>query len=216
MMQMGILLNQSYWTAHVNNLIQCRARPGRMMTQRQTDQYLRTLCVAFSDLAHDEALVTDLRTALGFIDGADHHPTPGTLGFKDFIQSYEAAEREWLMQSGIDLDSAAEIIESIRAIYPENYDNKEDAERIAGRIRTAANVCCRKETMSATAEKKLAQAGNIRGIFSGVVTVSVDAAVIAGTGVFAAHVLPAVVKSMPSYSIHSGFKAIINGTRRWF
>jgi hypothetical protein len=215
-MQMGLLLNQPYWATHIQNLVNCRPDQGGTMTAEQTAQYLKTLCAAFSDLATDETLPSDIQTAFAVMGSGSNHPPEETPAFVAFIEAYERAETVWLMQCGIDMDSAADIIEAIRQTYPRCYDFSEGPERIVGRINTAARVCCHENTRNAAGQEKLARAKEMRGVFSGIVTLSVD---IVPPAVAVASGMPwiaAALGPIAGFSAKSGLQAIVDGTKRWF
>lgn len=213
---MGLLLNQAYWVAHIQTLVGCRPGQGKTMTAEQTAQYLAILCMAFSDLADDKDLAADIKTAFAVMEAGSNQPPEGIPSFKAFIEVYEQAERAWLMQIGIDLDSAADIIGAIRKTYPSRYDSSEGPERIVSRIKTAARVCCGEQTRNAAEQEKLARAQEMRSVLSGIVTVSVDIApplAAAGSGM---PLLAIAMGYIASFSVRSGCQAIVDGTKRHF
>ena len=109
---MGLLLDQAYWSAQVAKLDHYRPRKGETMDPMQTAEYLDTLCRVFSDLARDMDIARDLQVAFAVMGRGDNHPPVGTPSFRAFVEAYERAEQEWLMQCSIDMDSAADIIEA--------------------------------------------------------------------------------------------------------
>lgn len=213
---MGLLLKQPYWAEKIHSLAHCRPGHSAMTSPAQTTLYLGILCQAFSDLAGDPALRSEIAIAFAVMGVGSNHPPETTPSFFAFIEVYEHAEREWLMQSGVDLDAAVDIIEAIRPTYESRYDFNEGPDRIVGRIQTAAKVCCHEETRFAAVEEQRVRAKEMRGVFSGIVTVSVNIAPPVGAALAQMPWLTAALGPLAGYSAKSGLDAIVRGTKRWF
>jgi hypothetical protein len=186
------------------------------MNPMQTAEYLDTLCRVFSDLARDMDIAHDLQAAFAVMGRGDNHPPVGTPSFRAFVEAYERAEQEWLMQCGINMDAAADIIEAVRGTYFTRFDFNEGPERIAGRIATAQRICCREATKQVEETEKQARAQEMRGVFSGVVNVVVDIAPPTAAALVGLPWLAAATGPIASFSVRSGLQAVIDGTKRWF
>jgi len=213
---MSLLLDQAYWTTQVGNLEHCRPRKGKVMNAEQTAEYLDTLCRVFSDLSRDPYIVEDLQGAFLVMGSGLNYPPVGTPSFRAFVEAYERAEEEWLMRCGINMDAAADIIESVRGTYLTSFDFSEGPERIAGRIATAQRVCCREAGKQVEEAEKETRSQEMRGVFSGLVKVAIDISPPAGAVIAGMPWLAAALSPIASFSVRSGLQAVIDGTKRWF
>jgi hypothetical protein len=214
---MGLLLNQAYWAAQIKKLVNCRpSPPARTMSAPQTAQYLTTLCASFSDLSKDLELTSDIQKAFAVMGSGRNHPPEGTPSFEAFIEVYERAEMQWLTQCSIDMDSAADVIEAVRGTYFHRYDFSEGPDRIVGRIKAAARVCCDEAIQHAAEQEKLVRAKEMRGVFSGAVILSIDIAPPAISAAVGMPWLSAALGPIAGFSAKSGLQAVVDGTKRWF
>jgi hypothetical protein len=177
---MGLLQNADYWRHVASGMFDIRPIPNRKMSKEDTVEFLTIACRALVDLVHDPEVRLDLEKAASIVrDGKI--PNRSSEGFDDFLSEFERAEASLLLQSGMNFDCAADIVQELRTVAKTARSIKPTA--VSGLLDLLASLQNKTCSAADEARKGIRQekkSGSIWQAIKGFASIGVDSATAAG------------------------------------
>lgn len=138
---MGILRNRQYWGAVITEVFRLRPIKGQPIDNQTARALLVTACRALTDLADDPDLKADIEECVKRAQEAQSNRPQIPGEFETFLEQFLKAEREVILQSGVDLDATVAICGEIEEVLKAGED-PDILNTLPSKIEIARDVIC--------------------------------------------------------------------------
>ncbi len=213
---MGILLDEKHWARAINKMWELRPPRHEPMPREQVAEFLQVACRSLSDLLEDPEFLPDLRYVAELSRKAGGVPPVASQEFTRFFEEFMRAERALLLQSGMDLDSASDLLEEIDQITQiiQHFDH--DVVDLGGRLEFATKLACDSSWKEADVAEQESRIRDVWRVVKGGAIVGIDGAAAAAGTIFGGIVGGVVAAGPAAASVSFGSALIYDAVKNRF
>lgn len=138
---MGLLKDNHYWGAVIAEVFRLRPDKGQPIDRETARALLRVACKALGDLADDRELEADIEECIKHAEEAQRNRPSAPDAFQSFLEQFLRAEKEVILQSGVDLDATVAICREIEEVLKVGGD-PDILNTLPSKIWIARDVIC--------------------------------------------------------------------------